>query len=165
VTRTLSIAAPAPSYALALRSPHQQPTRVLLPGLRPVRPHCGGDRWRKAPSVLAASPSYVAKNRTPADSRALTEQQCTVMAKNSGRANWRLEGPSGSIEVTVSGRFRANSAGAVMQAAVAGLFHTIIPSLFVCAARLPFSESRMHIADPAELECVALCDTIRISLY
>jgi DNA-binding transcriptional LysR family regulator len=87
-----------------------------------------GRKLAEAPAILVASPSYLAKHGAPADPRALAEHQCIVMAKDSGRANWRLEGPSGSIEVTVSGRFRANSAGAVMQAAVAGLGIALLPS-------------------------------------
>src|SRR6266481_4537752 len=54
--------------------------------------------------------------------------ECIVMARDSGRATWRLEGRSGSIDVAVSGRFRANSAGAVMQAATAGLGIALLPS-------------------------------------
>jgi DNA-binding transcriptional LysR family regulator len=57
------------------------------------------------------------------------------MARDSRRANWTLEGPTGSIEVTVSGRFRANSAGAVMQAAIAGLGVALLPSP-VCIAEI-----------------------------
>lgn len=94
-----------------------------------------GRKLVDTPSILVASPAYLAKNGAPADPRALAEHQCIVMARDSGRANWRLEGPSGSIEVTVSGRFRANSAGAVMQAAIAGLGIALLPSP-VCTAEI-----------------------------
>ena len=94
-----------------------------------------GRKLVEAPSILVASPSYLAKNGSPADPRALAEHQCIVMARDSGRANWTLEGPTGSIEVTVSGRFRANSAGAVMQAAIAGLGVALLPSP-VCIAEI-----------------------------
>jgi DNA-binding transcriptional LysR family regulator len=94
-----------------------------------------GRKLVEAHSILVASPSYLAKNGAPADPRALAEHQCIVMARDSGHASWRLEGPSGSIEVTVSGRFRANSAGAVMQAAIAGLGIALLPSP-VCIAEI-----------------------------
>ncbi len=87
-----------------------------------------GRKLVEAPSILVASPSYLAKNGAPADPRALAEHECIVMARDSGRATWRLEGRSGSIDVAVSGRFRANSAGAVMQAATAGLGIALLPS-------------------------------------
>jgi DNA-binding transcriptional LysR family regulator len=87
-----------------------------------------GRKLVEAPSILVASPAYLAKNGTPADPRALSEHQCVVMSRDSGRATWRLEGRSGSIEVAVKGRFRANSAGAVMQAAVAGLGIALLPA-------------------------------------
>jgi DNA-binding transcriptional LysR family regulator len=86
-----------------------------------------GKKLIEAPSILVASPSYLAKNGAPTYARALSEHQCIILTTDSGRANWRLEGPSGSIEVTVSGRFRANSARAVMQAAVAGLGIALLP--------------------------------------
>ena len=94
-----------------------------------------GRKLVDTPSILVASPAYLAKNGAPADPRALSDHQCVVMARDSGRANWRLEGPSGSIEVTVSGRFRANSAGAVMEAAIAGLGIALLPSP-VCIAEI-----------------------------
>jgi DNA-binding transcriptional LysR family regulator len=94
-----------------------------------------GRKLIEAPSIVVASPSYLAKNGTPADPRALAEHQCVVLARDSGHANWQLEGPSASIEVTVSGRFRANSARAVMQAAVAGLGIALLP-LPVCFAEI-----------------------------
>jgi DNA-binding transcriptional LysR family regulator len=94
-----------------------------------------GRKLVQAPSILVASPTYLAKNGSPADPRALAEHQCIVMARDSNRANWTLEGPSGSTEVTVSGRYHANSASAVMQAALAGLGIALLPSP-VCIAEI-----------------------------
>ena len=94
-----------------------------------------GKKLIEAPSILVASPDYLAKNGAPTYPRALAEHQCVVLARDSGRTNWTLEGPSGPIEVTVSGRFRANSARAVMQAAVAGLGIALL-SYPLCVAEI-----------------------------
>ena len=89
----------------------------------------------EAPSVLVASPSYLAKNGAPTYPRALAKHQCVVLARDSARTNWTLEGPSGPIQVTVSGRFRANNARAVMQAAAAGLGIALL-SYPLCVAEI-----------------------------
>jgi DNA-binding transcriptional LysR family regulator len=86
-----------------------------------------GRKLIEAPFVLVASPSYLAENGTPTDPLALARHQCLVMASDSGGAKWELEGPGGLIEVAVSGRFRANNARAIMQAAIAGLGIALIP--------------------------------------
>jgi DNA-binding transcriptional LysR family regulator len=94
-----------------------------------------GRKVIEAPSVLVASPSYLAKNGAPTYPRALADHQCVVLARDSARTNWTLEGPSGPIEVTVSGRFRANNARAVMQAAAAGLGIALL-SYPLCVAEI-----------------------------
>jgi len=96
---------------------------------------CISYRASRRSTLSGPAPPYLAENGSPADPRALAEHQCIVLAKDSARANWRLEGPSGSVEDTVSGRFRANSARAVMQAAVAGLGIALLPSP-LCVAEL-----------------------------
>jgi DNA-binding transcriptional LysR family regulator len=102
---------------------------------RLLRSSSVGRKLIEAPSILVASPSYLAKNGAPTHPRALTEHQCVVLGRDSGRASWRLEGPSGLIEVTVSGRLRANNARAVMQAAVAGLGIALL-SYPLCVAEI-----------------------------
>jgi DNA-binding transcriptional LysR family regulator len=94
---------------------------------RLLRSSSVGRKLIDSAAILVASPAYLAKNGAPTYPRALAEHQCVVLARDSGRANWRLEGPSGLIDITVSGRFRANSARAVMQAAVAGLGIALLP--------------------------------------
>jgi DNA-binding transcriptional LysR family regulator len=86
-----------------------------------------GRRLIEAPFILVAGPSYLTENGTPTDPLALSRHQCLVMGSDSGGAKWQLEGPGGSIEVAVSGRFRANNARAIMQAAIAGLGIALIP--------------------------------------
>jgi DNA-binding transcriptional LysR family regulator len=85
---------------------------------------CTGFNWPEAsPLVINDYP------------RALADHQCVVLARDSARTNWTLEGPSGPIGVTVSGRFRANNARAVMQAAAAGLGIALL-SYPLCVAEI-----------------------------
>jgi LysR family transcriptional regulator AphB len=86
-----------------------------------------GSRLIQTHSILVASPSYLAAHGWPSNPESLAEHECLPLARGSGRVNWRLDGPAGLTEVTVSGRFRANTARAVVQAAVAGLGVALIP--------------------------------------
>jgi len=100
---------------------------VALRSGRQLKSSSVARRVIETPSVLAASPSYLANNGAPAYPQALAKHQCVVLARDSARTNWTLEGPSGRIEVTVSGRFRANNARTVMQATAAGLGIALLP--------------------------------------
>jgi len=86
-----------------------------------------GTRLVQSHSILAASPAYIKKYGSPASPQALSNHACIPLARDPGRVQWRLDGPGGSTEVTVSGSFRANTAQAVMQAAVAGLGIALLP--------------------------------------
>ena len=46
---------------------------------------------------------------------------------------WRLVGPDGEVEIQVSSRFRANTARAVLRAAVAGLGIALLPHPVIAA--------------------------------
>ncbi|HEY9101179.1 MAG TPA: LysR substrate-binding domain-containing protein [Chitinimonas sp.] len=47
----------------------------------------------------------------------------------SGHTPWRLDGPDGTVETSVSGRFQANSVHAMLQAALAGLGIALLPDV------------------------------------
>lgn len=81
--------------------------------------------------VLVASPDYLAARGMPRDLQALADHDCLLLRSNApaGPVVWRLQGPGGMTEVAVSGRFGANTAGAVLQGALAGLGVALLPAL------------------------------------
>ena len=78
---------------------------------------------------LVASPAYVKVRGAPANLRELARHECLNMVDRSGPLVWRLDGPKGPSEVRVSGRFAANTARAVLQAALAGLGIAYLPAV------------------------------------
>ena len=76
---------------------------------------------------LVASPSYLAKRGAPTTLRSLGEHDCLPQSNRTGPVAWRLEGSGGATEIQVSSRFRANTARAVLRAAVAGLGIALLP--------------------------------------
>ncbi len=82
---------------------------------------------------LVASPAYLAERGMPQAPEDLPSHDCIVMSSASGRPVWRLIGPEGAIEVPVSGRFHANSAQALLQAALSGLGIALLPDVMSAA--------------------------------
>jgi len=76
---------------------------------------------------LVASPSYVAARGVPTKPNVLNAHDCLSQSSRSGPVVWHLRGPDGPSEIEVSGRFRANTARVVLQAAVAGLGIALLP--------------------------------------
>jgi DNA-binding transcriptional LysR family regulator len=76
---------------------------------------------------LVASPAYLAARGTPTTLHSLRDHDCLPQSDRTGPVVWRLEGPDGPGEMRVSGRFRANTARAVLRAAVAGLGVALLP--------------------------------------
>lgn len=79
--------------------------------------------------ALVASPAYLARQGTPTSVAALVAHDCILQASRSGSVLWRLQGPAGTQEIQVSGRFSANTARAVLQAAIAGLGIALLPEV------------------------------------
>ncbi|GKT22447.1 LysR family transcriptional regulator [Acidovorax sp. SUPP3334] len=78
---------------------------------------------------LMASPAYLAAHGAPATLDELSRHSCVIAGHPGGRTLWRLTGPDGSShEVSVTGRFSANTAQALRKAAVAGLGIALLPS-------------------------------------
>lgn len=77
--------------------------------------------------ALYASPAYLAAHGTPTTPQALSTQDCITPVTPSGQSRWLLEGPAGRVEVTVQGRFGANTLQARHKAAVAGLGVALLP--------------------------------------
>ena len=81
--------------------------------------------------VLAASPAYLAARGTPRTVQELAGHDC-IRAVSPGAATnlpgtWRLQGPDGPVQVTVSGRFGANTGPALKAAAMGGLGICLLP--------------------------------------
>jgi DNA-binding transcriptional LysR family regulator len=76
---------------------------------------------------LVASPAYLAARGTPTTLHSLRDHDCLPQSDRTGSVVWRLEGPDGPSEIRVSSRFRANTARAVLRAALAGLGVALLP--------------------------------------
>ena len=76
---------------------------------------------------LVASPAYLQAHGTPDTLAALAHHDCLPQSNRTGPVTWRLIGPEGDNEIQVSSRFRANTARAVLRAAVAGLGIALLP--------------------------------------
>jgi DNA-binding transcriptional LysR family regulator len=76
---------------------------------------------------LVASPSYLAARGVPTSLESLRDHDCLPQSNRTGPVAWHLQGPAGAGEIQVSSRFRANTARAVLRAAVAGLGIALLP--------------------------------------
>lgn len=79
---------------------------------------------------MVASPAYIAARGMPRDLQALAEHDCVGLAAQAGPTTWRLDGID---EIPVTGRFAANTARAVLQAACAGLGIALLPEVVAAA--------------------------------
>jgi DNA-binding transcriptional LysR family regulator len=76
---------------------------------------------------LVASPPYLAARGVPTSLESLREHDCLPQSNRTGPVVWHLHGRGGASEIQVSSRFRANTARAVLRAAVAGLGVALLP--------------------------------------
>jgi DNA-binding transcriptional LysR family regulator len=76
---------------------------------------------------LVASPAYLARCGEPTDLQSLATLDCLPFIEQSRTSIWRFDGPKGSLEVPVTGRFGATVTGALLQAARAGLGIAYLP--------------------------------------
>ena len=76
---------------------------------------------------LVASPSYLAARGVPTSLESLRDHDCLPQSNRTGPVVWHLQGPGGASEIQISSRFRANTARAVLRAAVAGLGVALLP--------------------------------------
>jgi DNA-binding transcriptional LysR family regulator len=78
--------------------------------------------------TVCASPDYLARAGAPQAPADLSEHACLVHVDTAPNDSiWRFEGPKGPVSVKVRGAFFANTAAALVKAAVAGLGVTVIP--------------------------------------
>jgi DNA-binding transcriptional LysR family regulator len=78
---------------------------------------------------MVASPAYLASRGVPTSLDDLAAHDCVATPPVAGRTVWRLDGPEGSSEVQVNGRFYANAAHVLLQAAMAGLGIALLPEV------------------------------------
>ncbi|RQV04879.1 LysR family transcriptional regulator [Burkholderia cenocepacia] len=84
--------------------------------------------------ILAASPAYLERRGTPRTRRELADHDCLTVSSRQGRSMWRLQGPRGTQEISIDGRFSVNDMRVVMQACLAGLGIALVPQVLAAAA-------------------------------
>ncbi|MEK6354165.1 MAG: LysR family transcriptional regulator [Burkholderia cenocepacia] len=84
--------------------------------------------------ILAASPAYLERRGTPRTPRELADHDCLTVSSRQGRSMWRLQGPRGTQEISIDGRFSVNDMRVVMQACLAGLGIALVPQVLAAAA-------------------------------
>jgi LysR family transcriptional regulator AphB len=82
-------------------------------------------------SMLVAGAAYLARRGTPLTLADLAGHDCISFPKLGGPASWSINGPEGDVEVKVTGRFGANTAQAMLHAALANLGVALLPSMIV----------------------------------
>jgi DNA-binding transcriptional LysR family regulator len=80
---------------------------------------------------LVASPAYLQSRGNPKTLQELGRHDCLTASGRSGAATWNLQGPSGSEEVNVTGRFSANSARVLLKSCLAGFGIAFLPSVLI----------------------------------
>jgi DNA-binding transcriptional LysR family regulator len=87
------------------------------------------------PGCLIASPAYLRAHGAPATPRDLAKHTCVVFGGPGAWSRWRLTGPKAEIvEIDVSGRYAANSLGALCDAAAEGLGIARVPTYVAAGA-------------------------------
>ena len=88
---------------------------------------------RLAPGAmfLAASPAYLERRAAPRTMRELAGHDCLTISNRQARNTWRLQGPRGSQEVSISSRFAVNDMRVLTQACMAGLGIALLPQPIV----------------------------------
>ncbi len=96
-------------------------------------PIAGGHSVRLAPCIciVCGTPAYRARYGEPKTPSDLTKHNCLRFGLGAGGGTWRMEGPGGSRNVTVSGRFRANSRAALRLAILSDLGLALMPEAMV----------------------------------
>jgi DNA-binding transcriptional LysR family regulator len=80
---------------------------------------------------LVASPAYVQARGLPKTLRSLHLHDCLTAFGRPATTTWILEGPNGSEEIKVGGRFGANSARTLLNGCLSGLGIALLPSILV----------------------------------
>jgi DNA-binding transcriptional LysR family regulator len=80
--------------------------------------------------IAVASEACIAAHGEPQHPMDLARLPCIIFTGSSSPADWRFEGPGGSVTVPVTGRFRTDSGEGVREAVLAGLGFAVLPTWF-----------------------------------
>jgi DNA-binding transcriptional LysR family regulator len=69
-------------------------------------------------SIICATPAYLARHGTPQTLEDLTKHSCLGYTLSGTGAEWRLEGPDGSVSVPISGPIKADNGDIIRLAAL-----------------------------------------------
>ena len=94
-----------------------------------LEPNLVARRIGSSSAMLFASPAYLAARGIPLRLADLQQHDCIARQPAPGPVSWRLDGPEGSVETSVGGRFCANTMDAVVKATVTGLGIALLPTL------------------------------------
>ena len=106
-------------FDLAIRIGHLPDSRLIARRIAPCL------------SAVCASPAYLAEHgvpRTPAD---LRQHNCLFYSYFRGGAEWRFEGPAGTVRVEPRGNYRVNNSEAIREALLAGVGICQMPTFIV----------------------------------
>jgi DNA-binding transcriptional LysR family regulator len=76
-----------------------------------------------------AAPSYIARHGLPESLADLRDHVCVLFRGSDGRAEWRLDGPSGPVELEVRGAVGADDYSFVRSATLAGAGLALMPRI------------------------------------
>ena len=82
-------------------------------------------------SVVCAAPAYLSKHGTPHTPADLVRHACLGYTLTGTGADWRLEGPDGSVAVAISGPIRADNGDIIRLAALGGAGIVFQPNFIV----------------------------------
>ena len=80
--------------------------------------------------VTVGSAACIAAYGEPKHPTELERLPCVIFTGTATPAEWRFEGPDGSVSVNVSGRFRTDNGEAVREAVLSGLGFAVLPMWF-----------------------------------
>ena len=83
-----------------------------------------------SPTVLVASPDYLARHGAPQTIDELGKHDCILLGRWPQAASWTLEGQRGQVSVPVRGRLALNNMAAARAAVLAGAGIAMLPALF-----------------------------------
>ncbi|MBW2526842.1 MAG: LysR family transcriptional regulator [Deltaproteobacteria bacterium] len=151
----------AEGFDIALRATSSLPDSSLI-----ARPVAGGE------GQLFASPDYVRAHGSPTEPEELIDHTCIVLGPSRGATTWRLQGPSGPVDVRLRGRLHTNEPTFARDAAASGAGIAYLPAFIAAAAArsgalhrvLPdyrSVESRLYVVYPTAQHLSAVVRTFR----
>jgi DNA-binding transcriptional LysR family regulator len=84
--------------------------------------------------VIVASPDYLSRHTPPTTPGELADHECLLYSGPHDRSPWLFHAGRRRVPVLPSGRFRADSGEALLQAAEAGLGITMLPTFLVATS-------------------------------